>query len=130
MRDGGAYLLVLHLARRRRRRIGSLGMLDFPGGYYVYVGSARRGLGARIARHERLRKKMRWHIDYLRPAADSLVSIPVRTRRDRECAIARKVRAIADDVTPRFGSSDCSCGSHLFYFSLDPLRREDFRTIR
>jgi Uri superfamily endonuclease len=32
---------------------------------YVYTGSARAGLEARIARRRRREKRMRWHIDYL-----------------------------------------------------------------
>ena len=56
-----------------RLQIGSLGEREFRAGHYVYVGSAARGLEARIARHGRLRKKMHWHFVYLPHA-----SIPKR----------------------------------------------------
>ena len=51
--DGGLYLLLLRLARARRLEAGASGPRDFPGGWYAYVGSARRGLGKRIERHLR-----------------------------------------------------------------------------
>jgi Uri superfamily endonuclease len=55
-------ILVLHPLRLR---VGALGEFDFPAGQYLYTGSARRNLEARIARHLRRDKPLRWHIDYL-----------------------------------------------------------------
>ena len=55
--DRGAYILLLHLKRRRRVRVGELGVFTFPKGHYLYVGSAMRNLTARIARHERRRRE-------------------------------------------------------------------------
>jgi hypothetical protein len=62
--DGrGIYALVLRLTGGRARlRVGALGVLSFEPGYYCYVGSARRGLKARLQRHlRRSRKKKHWH---------------------------------------------------------------------
>src|SRR5271169_949617 len=42
--DSGVYLFALELARPRTLAIGSLGKIRFDKGWYVYVGSARRGL--------------------------------------------------------------------------------------
>ena len=68
--DSGFYQLVVRLGRRRTIVVGRLGRFEFPAGYYVYTGSAKRGLESRIARHLRRRKRMRWHIDYLLQYAD------------------------------------------------------------
>ena len=63
----GTYALVLHLECTEEITVGKLGMFTFPAGYYLYVGSALGpgGLEARLARHRRRGKKLRWHIDYL-----------------------------------------------------------------
>ena len=79
--DRGSYFLLLHLARRRRLRVGQLGPVLFEKGHYVYAGSAMANLGARLARHCRRRKRMHWHVDYLRQAADAVVPVPVRSSR-------------------------------------------------
>lgn len=119
----GTYALVLYLPRAAHLEIGKLGAFDFPRGYYVYIGSARGagGLRARVTRHWRERKKLRWHIDYLRAAARPVrVWYSTRERAD-ECAWAARLRGKnACIIAPRFGASDCACGTHLFYFSRSP----------
>jgi Uri superfamily endonuclease len=89
----------------------------------VYLGSAMGpgGFKARVGRHLRSEKKLKWHLDYIsslflpfalhcEPASVSL-----------ECEWSAK---LADRgglvVAPRFGSSDCLCASHLLFF-----RREE-----
>jgi hypothetical protein len=81
-RDGGAYVLVLHLPEAREIEVGRLGTLLFREGYYVYVGSAVRHLAARMARHRRRRKTLHWHIDWLREHAAFVAALPVRTGED------------------------------------------------
>jgi len=130
----GVYLLVLRIPGGPDGpggpvEVGSLGEIDFPGGYYVYVGSAAKNLNGRIARHLRLRKKLRWHIDYLRAAAVSVRAYPIRTRLDLECSLASEIGPTSDGDVPRFGSSDCSCRSHLFYYRDDPFARRSFVDI-
>jgi sugar fermentation stimulation protein A len=124
--DRGAYLIVLRLPRRRTIRIGSLGPVTFPKGYYLYVGSAMKDLTQRIARHQRLIKKHHWHIDYLRAEAEFVVGIPVRSSADRECGIAASLAEIAGWQVPAFGSSDCSCATHLFGMKQDPFLSREF----
>ena len=63
--DSGAYLLLVRLSKASRITVGRLGTFAFPRGWYVYAGSAMRGLSGRIARHRRSRKERHWHIDYL-----------------------------------------------------------------
>ena len=51
--DSGVYRLWIELASPVDVRAGRLGIFRLPAGTYVYVGSARRGLSARLARHRR-----------------------------------------------------------------------------
>ena len=120
--DSGVYLFALELGHGLRVNVGSLGSVLFKKGWYVYVGSAKRGLSSRLARHmnNSRGKVLRWHIDFLRNRARTVRAFPVPTRLDLECKLARDVRAIATEMVPRFGCSDCSCPSHLFRFEVDP----------
>lgn len=110
--EATTYQLRIAVARKLRLCIGSLGVFDFPAGTYVYTGSARRNLEARIARHLRREKALRWHIDYLLTAPGVRVVEVLRSRRD-ECRWNRATRG--EIPVPGFGASDCraGCGSHL-----------------
>ena len=121
--DGGVYLFAVHLAKKRTLTVASLGSVRFEKGWYVYVGSAKRGLSRRLARHmnNSRRKVLRWHIDFLRNGARAVRAFPIPTRLDLECRLAWDVGAIAAEMVPHFGCSDCSCPSHLFRFEVDPL---------
>ncbi len=127
--DRGAYILLLHLKRRRRVRVGELGVFTFPKGHYLYVGSAMRNLTARIARHERRRKRLHWHIDYLREAADSCTALPIHSSRREECAIANALGGLFQYGPTGFGASDCACPAHLFYAAADPLEQRAFHDV-
>jgi sugar fermentation stimulation protein A len=124
----GAYLLIIRLRRSRRITPGSLGDMLLPAGFYVYVGSAMGNLEARIARHRRRRKILRWHIDYLLAEMDSrdVRSLVVRSLRRLECSLAEDLARLADGSVARFGSSDCACPSHLFRFVSNPLENQGF----
>lgn len=128
-RDCGAYLLVAHLPKAQEFVIGALGEVSFPPGYYVYVGSARANLSHRVNRHLSRRKRLRWHIDYLLGRAARVRGLPVYSDEDLECDIADAVAAVADRAIPRFGASDCRCGSHLFHFDRDPMLTDAFQEI-
>jgi sugar fermentation stimulation protein A len=119
--DQGAYILILWLKEDRRISIGRLGLLPFKKGYYIYVGSARKGLSKRIERHKRKKKKSFWHIDYLRAHATFYGDIAIQTSEDLECEIASKLKNLADWTVPGFGCSDCQCETHLFAAGSDPL---------
>ena len=112
MRPEITYQLQIEVARPVSCAIGRLGTFDFPAGRYVYTGSAKRALEARIARHLRHHKTLRWHIDYLLAAPGVRVTGVVRSRR-AECAENRTVRGSIP--APGFGASDCraGCGAHL-----------------
>ncbi len=124
--DRGSYLLVLHLDRPRILSVGGLGRTLFPGGWYVYVGSAMKNLAKRIERHRRIRKRPHWHLDRFRPHARFVDALPVRSSERLECALAEAVGKVADWSIPGFGCSDCRCGSHLFGMEENPLEREAF----
>ena len=111
-----SYQLLIEVARPITVTIGRLGRFDFPAGRYVYTGSARRNLEARIARHLRSEKALRWHIDYLLTAPGVRV-LDVRRSSRGECALNRDVPGAIP--VPGFGASDCraGCGSHLKYFA-------------
>lgn len=120
----GVYHLVLHVSSATTVRVGKLGTCTFPAGYYVYTGSAMGGLRARLDRHRRRRKKLRWHIDYLLQHADLVGVATVPTRRRIECQRNRLVLRMpgARPGLPRFGASDCGCPSHLVYVGREPLQ--------
>lgn len=125
----GDYLLVLYLDAERMIRIGEKGDVFFKKGYYVYVGSAKRNLDQRLARHQRLRKKMHWHIDYIRQQCQFIQAIPIRTSSDLEHTLAAAVKRIADWTIPGIGCTDCDCESHVFGFADNPLRLRQFVRI-
>lgn len=129
--DRGAYLLALRIDEELLCPVGSLGPQRFDPGHYVYVGSAMGGLSARLARHLRKSKSLHWHIDYLlaRLPRRSVRALPIRSPHRLECPLAREVAALAAGSVPRFGSSDCRCPSHLYYFPENPLHSEAFLRV-
>ncbi len=115
--EPGTYALVLESQSWQQIQVGRWRALELRPGYYVYIGSAfgPGGLRARVARHFRQEKKLRWHIDYLRvhttPLGVWLSNGPLRLEHIWATRLAR-----SDGFTPLpgFGSSDCRCQSHLF----------------
>ncbi len=127
--DRGSYVLILKLPEEIGCPVGKLGKERFRAGYYLYVGSARANLTQRIERHRRLRKRLFWHIDYLRAQAEFRYALPIRTADFLECRIAGALRAISDWSVPGFGCSDCSCSSHLLGMKEDPLQSPKFISL-
>ncbi len=127
-RDAGLYLLVLELPRDERLEIGSLGPRLFRRGYYVYTGSARRGLSRRIARHPRRRKRLSWHIDALSARSERIRAWPIRARSE-ECDLAARVAQIGDALVDEFGASDCGCAGHLVWFQDPPWHLPAFQAL-
>lgn len=118
----GVYCLIVQLLKRSSLEIGRLGTFDFPAGFYVYVGSAQNSLGRRIERHLRQEKKMRWHIDYLLRYGKVVSVQTYAGERNMECVLSHKIGNMKDALSPvkGFGSSDCSCYSHLYFFQNNP----------
>jgi sugar fermentation stimulation protein A len=114
----GVYVLLMNIVRPVIVETGSLGRLHFGKGVYAYVGSALSGLEPRISRHLSKRKKnMHWHIDYLTssPYASIEYVIMGETSKGVECKVSKAIasKPFSNEV-PAFGSSDCSCNSHLY----------------
>jgi sugar fermentation stimulation protein A len=127
--DRGSYLILYYLPRKRLIEIGGLGKVSLRQGYYLYVGSAMKSLSKRVERHRRIRKKLHWHIDYFRGLAEIQAALPVRSEDDLECALASAMNSISEWSVPGFGCSDCSCPSHLFGFSTDPMSTRKFHDL-
>jgi len=115
----GSYCLCVRVKRQTGIRVGSLGVIDFPKGRYVYVGSALNSLLPRLARHLRTSRGegrvAHWHIDYLlrEPGVEIEAIYATDWAVRMECEIAARV-AERGEAVPRFGCSDCACESHLY----------------
>ena len=115
----GSYILWLHLSQSQDLTVGKLGHFTFPMGDYLYLGSARGpgGLRARLGRHLRGDGKIRWHVDYLRAAAQVCGFGYVFDT--RECEWSQKLAELpgAGTPIPGFGASDCTsgCAAHLVH---------------
>ncbi|MFQ5330139.1 MAG: DNA/RNA nuclease SfsA [Thermodesulfobacteriota bacterium] len=127
--DSGCYLLILRLRKEAVIEVGKLGKVRFREGYYTYVGSARKSLSKRVERHRRLRKRLFWHIDYLRSVAEFHTVLPIRTSDDLECEVAGAVKEVATGEVTGFGASDCSCPAHLFRSEEDPMTAPRFHSL-
>ena len=123
----GTYALMLDSAHEQSIEIGKLGKMSVRKGCYVYVGSAfgSGGIFARIKHHCRISESYHWHIDYLRPA---VVTTEVwysydPVKREHEWAgIFMEVHGVKLPLKG-FGSTDCNCESHLFFFRVPPSIR-------
>ncbi len=121
MQKGGIYALIIKLSKKTEIKIGRLGTFVFPKGYYVYTGSAQNGLEKRINRHLSSDKKFHWHIDYLLSHAKVVKVVRYVGRKD-ECRLNSETgqSAGATQIVKKFGSSDCNCITHLYYFEAIP----------
>ncbi|MCX7005175.1 MAG: GIY-YIG nuclease family protein [bacterium] len=113
----GIYFLLLRMTAARVIRVGAR-RAHFPAGWYVYIGSAQRGVPQRVARHLRRVKRRHWHIDYLMPHARCVAvrALPGAPRAD-EARHAVAFCAAADFVPlAKFGASDSTAPAHLAGF--------------
>lgn len=121
------YVILTYVPRRTELRVGHLGIVAVSRGWYAYVGSAAVARRARVARHLRAEKALRWHADYL------LQPFPGRgawllDSRLSECELVDAL--VADSRTERavarFGAGDCRCAGHLLRL---PARRAADRRL-
>ena len=108
------YQLTIQVKQDSSILIGKFGTFQFPAGYYVYTGSAKRNLEARIQRHLSNEKRLKWHIDYLLDAPEVEVTHVTRWTAP-ECEVNQQGQGTV--LIPHFGATDChaGCGSHLKY---------------
>ena len=118
----GCYILFIRFKKEILIKIGALGTHQILKGVYAYVGSAKGpgGLEARVGRHFKKNKRVKWHIDYLtvRPECflEGVVMIESETLKERE--LVELLENIGGTHTIKgFGNSDDkSTVSHLLYF--------------
>lgn len=120
----GTYALVLTPNSDKPVKIGKLGLLQVRKGYYIYVGSAfgPGGLNARIAHHKKVCNRPRWHIDYLRKVTylkELWYSFDSVRREHQWADILANAKGVSVPC-PGFGSSDCNCKSHLYFYKSKP----------
>ncbi len=128
--DSGSYMMLLRLEHRAEIAVGSLGAIAFESGWYIYCGSAKKGLSKRVARHQKKTgKALHWHIDYLVPYAASIKVLPLYSYANLECSLAEALAGIKGAAVQHFGSTDCGCTSHLFHFDSDPMKTKEFLDI-
>lgn len=118
------YQLHIRIASGSSICVGRLGGGYFPAGCYIYTGSARRNLVARIRRHLSAHKTLRWHIDYLLNTAGVSIAA-VELSEQPECVLNQSTDG--EIIMPGFGASDCRahCGSHLKYLGQQANKHEN-----
>ena len=123
--DKGIYCLVFENPSCTVR-VGALGEIAFRRGWHIYVGSALGSGGlVRLDRHIALSRnkdrRPKWHVDYLHtsPCFSLAYTVSAVTDERLECPLARE---LGGGGVPKFGCSDCTCTSHLFYRKCDPKR--------
>ncbi len=109
--------MIIYIAEDLKIRVGQLGEVSFKKGNYVYVGSAKGCLKARLQRHLREEKKLFWHIDYLLNSKEVRILQIWIIPKAIECKTADifSKEHTCELVKKGFGSSDCKCVTHLFY---------------
>jgi len=121
----GTYLLLLECNYKAELVIGKLGKMNAEPGCYLYVGSAfgPGGIQARVRHHQQRALRPHWHIDYLRTVAELVEAWCVYgPRYEHEWAHSLMQSEAAIVPLKGFGSSDCGCTTHLFYFKRKPTR--------
>jgi len=109
-----SYQLHINLKDNAEIEIGKLGIFTFPMGNYIYTGSAKKNIDARIERHKSKDKKIHWHIDFLLNNENAKIT-EVQQFDIEECVLNQK--ATGEIIVTGFGSSDYKngCKSHLKY---------------
>ncbi|MFC1742462.1 DUF123 domain-containing protein [Candidatus Riflebacteria bacterium] len=115
-----SYQLFIQLLDEVELEIGKLGKYSFPAGLYIYTGSGKKNLNARIERHKKSHKNLRWHIDYFLISPLTKI-IKIKTSLVPECKLNQSTDG--NIIIPGFGASDCrqNCGAHLKYLQGNTL---------
>jgi len=122
----GAYVVAIAIAAPLTVRLGGGLSARLRPGRYLYCGSAYGpgGLQARLARHFRKDKSIRWHVDQLTTAGEVRGAWAVAL--GNECELVERLRFLPVPIDG-FGATDCThCRSHLLCWP----SRVPARTIR
>ncbi len=116
----GVYALVIAVPSEIELRVHGLRSKLEPG-CYVYIGSARGpgGLAARVSRHLRSSKRVRWHIDHLTTKAVTIRYVVFSLAMSVECPLTPQLEMLGfKHPVKGFGNADCKarCISHLLLF--------------
>ena len=120
--DSGAYVIRIHLRKAVTFHSGRIAGQRLPRGTYLYCGSAYGpgGLAARVGRHLKRGKSVRWHIDQLTQTGK--ITGVLLAPGGRECNLVALIAGHPGSDLPitGFGSSDCRhCESHLLSIPKD-----------
>jgi Uri superfamily endonuclease len=113
----GAYAMAIELADAVAVMLSGRSPIVLPAGRYLYCGSANGpgGLKARLLRHMRRGKSVRWHVDQLTERG-LVIGGRIFPRGD-ECRLVQMCSHLPMPIVG-FGSSDCAtCRSHLLQWS-------------
>lgn len=119
----GAYVLIIRIDEPVGVTIAGKPAGTLRPGRYLYCGSAKGpgGLRARLSRHMRRRKSVRWHVDQL-TSRGRVRGAWVAVDGD-ECDLVAALSHLPVPI-PAFGSTDCArCGSHLLAWPEPSPRR-------
>jgi Uri superfamily endonuclease len=109
----GAYAMAIELADTLAVTLSGRLPIVLPAGRYLYCGSAKGpgGLKARLSRHMRRGKSVRWHVDQL--TEQGLVIGGWIFPEGDECRLVQMCSHLPMPIAG-FGTSDCAiCRSHL-----------------
>lgn len=116
----GTYIVILKNQHHQTFDVGKAGSISIIPGYYAYIGSAMGpgGIDARLTHHRKVSQKPHWHIDYLRAKTSFKEAWSLESNDKKECEWAGFFANSVEAEVPMtgFGSSDCGCNTHLFYF--------------
>ncbi|NEW91798.1 GIY-YIG nuclease family protein [Rhodopseudomonas sp. BR0M22] len=109
----GAYVVAIAIAAPLAIRLGAAASPLLRPGRYLYCGSAYGpgGLPARLGRHFRKDKAIRWHVDQLTTAGEVLGAWAIAG--GDECELVARLGFLPVPIEG-FGATDCAhCRSHL-----------------
>ena len=112
----GAYILQIDLPALRMVSIKKFAGKTLPSGRYYYCGSAKGGGGmaARVGRHFKADKPIRWHVDHV--TVGGTVTAALLVPDGSECDLVDELMRAYHVTVPLsgFGASDCRrCVSHM-----------------
>lgn len=120
--NAGAYRLFLKVNRAAWIEVGRRGRFRIEPGYYVYIGSARRNLRQRVARHRQIasghREGGHWHVDSLLAHRSVRLIAAESVSGGEECRLSQSLALQPGVGIPiaGFGATDCraGCKAHLY----------------
>ena len=122
--ETGSYVLILKCSQYKEIVVGKSGRMELEPGFYLYAGSAfgPGGISARVSRHLRTGKNLRWHIDFLREQTHVHAVLLEYSETRREEPWVRHMAECGRFKIPMagFGSTDSRHRAHLFYTAGTP----------